>query len=414
MSFSRSPERDFEPNRAVDRLVDHIGDLGLTYELERNGDDDFPIYKASIYDHRNLAKWIGGGKGFDQQCLASALAESIQHHTAFNAVLEYDDSEMPLLPPAELLHAPPIERFEKYSHIFKCNEPTAYFALPYIDIHDKTESIYYPVGLTEPRYNKLPHADRGHADSLVWRSHDTGSSFGMTYNEALLHGMTEWIEKHSFSSFLLACCFETGSDYEITYICKDSLPPHLYALVEHIETQFDDDLSIIKLSNDFDIPCILTTFNRQRDCIVQPKGLACSLHRQYAVEKSIFEALQCRLLRNANTEHKERQVLQNFARYPIFLRAWLLATSGKMNRTAAYQDLPLFDDMNLANQISTISERLDRSGRYKVYRHVFMGEPSGLTSLHVLIPGFNETFLIKEGKFIVEHARRGQVPKGLT
>src|SRR6478609_8283102 len=411
MLLARSPERDFKPAHAVDRLVEHIGNLGLTYELKKHGDDVFPIYKAQIYDHRNQTKWIGGGKGLDQQCVASAIAECIQHRTAFNAVSEYDDGQVPLLRVAQILGAQKSRKLGKYSDIFERNGPTEYSALPYVSISDESDSIYYPVALTEPRYNKLPNADIAQADSLLWRSHDTGSSFGLTYDEALLHGITEWIEKHTFSLFLLATYFEAGSDAEVTHISKESLPSYLLEVIRHIETQFDDNLSIITLNNDFDIPCILTVFNRQQDCVVQPKGLACSLHKQYAIEKSVFEALQCRLLRNANTENKERQILRNFAEYPLFLPAFLLAMSDKTNTTAAYQELPLYDDLNLANQISTISERLERSGGYTIYRHIYKREPGGLTSPNVLIPGFNENFLIKEGKFVVD---RGQARKGLT
>ncbi len=415
MLFEKTPEREFEPSYVVDYLVNHLGNLGLKYRLEKNGDDVFPVYKAFIYDNEKLTNWVGGGKGFKQQCLASALAECLQHYTAFNTILSYDNSQMPLLPPAQVLSSPIIEKFTKYIDIFKNNEQTDYLTLPYIDINDNIQnSIYYPVALTEPRYDKLQNAALVSADSLLWRSHDTGSSFGLTYNEALLHGITEWIEKHSFSLFILAHCFENGSNHEVNYIDKDSLPKHISEAIKHIETQFNDDLSIILLTNDFDIPCILTLFNRQTDCIVQPKGLACSLHRQYAVEKSIFEALQCRLLRNSNAEQRERQILNNFANYSVFLRGYKLAINNKISRTTDYEDLPLYADLDLAKQIFTISERLERSGGYKIYRHIYKDEAGGLTSLHVLIPGFNESFLIKEGKFVVERTQKGQAPKGLT
>ena len=411
MLLERSPERDFEPSYAVDYLVDYIGNLGLEYHLEKTGDDVFPVYRASIYDNQNLTRWLGGGKGFKNQCLASALAECLQHHTAFNTILSYDSSQMPLLPPARFINAPIFEKLDKYSRIYKNNQQTNYFTLPYTDIRNTKNKIDYPIALTEPRYDKSRFAAMGGADSLLWRSHDTGSSLGITYDEALLHGITEWIEKHSYSLFILACCIENDANQEINHIDRDSLPRPTLELIEHIEREFDDNISIISLSNDFDIPCILTMFNRQEDCIVQPKGLACSLHRQYAVEKSIFEALQCRLLRNSNAEMREKQILNNFADYPVFLRAYQLAISDKINRTTDYQDLPVCDDLNLAAQISTISERLERNGGYGIYRHIYRDEPGGLTSLHVLIPGFNESFLIKEGKFVVERTQRGQARK---
>ena len=407
MLLERSPERDFDPSYALDYLVEHIGALGLEHRLEKTGDDVFPVYRASIYDNQKFTKWIGGGKGYKKQCLASALAECLQHHTAFNTILNYDSSQMPLLPPAQFLNAPVVEKLDKYSRIYKNNLQTEYFTLPYTDISNTENVINYPIALTEPRYDKSRYATMGGAESLLWRSHDTGSSLGITYNEALLHGIMEWVEKHSYSLFILAGFIENDPSHEVTHIDRDSLPRPTTELVEHIETQFDDNISIISLSNDFDVPCILTMFNKQTDCSVQPKGLACSLHRQYAVEKSIFEALQCRLLRNSNAEKRERQILNNFADYPVLLRAYQLAISDKMNRTIDYQDLPLCDDLNLAAQVHTISERLEKSGGYRIYRHIYGDEPGGLTSLHVLIPGFNESFLVKEGKFVVERTQRG-------
>lgn len=410
MSY-RSPERDFDPGESFDRLVSYIERFQLSYNLESHGVEPYRIFKSFVSDHRESRAWIGGGKGYGQQGMTSALAEALQHHLSFTTISHYDREQLPLLPVSTILSSPVLAKYAKYGRLFEhCND-TEVFALPFTNIHDDSaspECIYYPVALTEPRYQKLQNAKPVSADGLSWRSHDTGSALGLTYDECLLHGMTEWIEKHSLSEFLVRNFFGPDSGRKvISYLDKSTLPADLRELVQHIERQFDDELSIIALVNEFNIPCVLTLFTRQRDCVAQPKGLACSLHREYAVEKSLFEALQCRLLYTPAANARELTIAANFNKYPLFFSAYTFAISDIPADSVGYPELPLCADIALADQIATISDRLMDAGGYQVYRHIYDSGDGGLTSMHVFVPGLNETFLVKEGKFVVERNCKG-------
>jgi len=402
--FNKTPEREFDPEYCQEYLFSYLNRLGLCYKLEKYG-DKFPIYKAFIVDELNKRKYIGGGKGYKTQGIVSALAECSQHYLSYNTVSNYQSNKIQILSSTELLNFVPIESFAKLSKLFNFDEKKVFSTLIYQDIFDPKNLFYYPLCLTEIRYNKLNNVEGD--NSLSWRSHDTGSSLGMSYNEALLHGINEWIEKHSYSIFLLEHFFSKNN--KVLFLQKESLPLYISELVNYIEKTFSDNLLIIVLKNDFGIPCILTLFSNQLDCTLQPKGLGCSLVKEYAIEKSIFEALQCRLLRNSNSVKKEITSLQNFSKYPLFLKAYKLDFSQINSYFINYDDLFSYDCSNLSEQISYIYKLLYNQGGYKVYRHVFLAESSGLTSLQVLIPGLNETFLVKEGKFIVEKLKRGKL-----
>ncbi len=223
----------------------------------------------------------------------------------------------------------------------------------------------------------------------------------MSYNEALLHGINEWIEKYSISLFVINHFFSSKKN-NATLVNKCSLPRHMCELIYQIEEKFNDKLSIVLLKNEFGVPCILTHFNHQPDCIAQPKGFSCSLDRQYALEKSILEALQCRLLRNHNAVAREKTTSNFLDRYAPFFNAYKLSTLSLDSDIISYQEIPTHSYMEVSEQIVTLSRLLEKEGGYKIYQHIFNQDYSLFHSLHVLIPGLNESFLIKEGKLIYE------------
>lgn len=399
--FEQTPERSVEATESLSRLKAYISDLGLSLMIEQYGNIEFPVHKAFIFDKAHNQKWIGGGKGYKKQGVISAIGECFQHYLSFNTIKSYLPQDLCLLSSQELLEPPVLARFPKYAALFKSAKSEPFLTLNFQNIINEHDTLHYPLSLIEVHYNKL-NTPKESSARLAWRAHDTGSSLGLSYHEALLHGINEWIEKYAFSQFISNVFFLKKTD-QFFKLNKESLPPHILELIRTIETTHNDRLSIVFLKNEFDIPCFLTRFEHQVGYLVQPRGFSCSLNKQYAVEKSIFEALQCQLLRNKNTVQREKDISEALTKYPLFLEAYLFDLSKHNHKTIDYHEIPHHTCTDVEKQVQLISQKLQHSG-YQIYQHTYRREACGLHTLHVLIPGLNENFLIKEGKFVYEHS----------
>ena len=398
MFFLKSPEREFETQVAQATLLNCNKEFKLQFEQHEFG-EQFPIFKTYLTDESHN-QFIGGGKGFGILGQVSSLAEALQHFIEYSTIYLLNKNQQTTFLSAEkIFTAPHLNKYIKYKNLLEKYPNKHYECLSYQNFANKKEYLYYPLAMSQVRYKYFANPNAIDIQDLAWRSHDTGSSFGLSFSEAMLHGINEWIEKDSYAKFLINSFF-TRSAAPAKIISRQTMPAYIQEFIKYINEKFADDLIIIDITSELKIPSFVVTFQNQSDCHIQPKGLACSLDKDYALEKAIFEALQCRLLYNENSKLRQLQMTDNFSKYQMFLNACILNLDKLNKHEVNFADLPNYNNLTVNEQVAHINNTLIANS-YIIYYRKFM-ETQNYCSLHVLIPGMNESFLIKEGKFIHE------------
>lgn len=402
----RTFERALKPAQALSLLKGLSADFNLSITTELFG-ETISIYKCYLKATNRDGKieniFIAGGKGFGQQCQTSAIYEALQHFIAYQSI---QNESYPI-------HYRTLNEIAAKDYLLSHHVLPEVITrapdrkLPWLTYQSYTDkqTIQYPLPLTEIRLNLLP-AFAEYSD-LNWRSHDTGSAIGCSFVEASIHGINEWIERDAYALFLVKNILKKPST-PIRVIKKDSLPAKLKELVKNIEETYQDNLIIVDITSDIQVPSFLVSFTRQNS-LMQPKGFGTSLSKAYALERALFEALQCRCLRNSNTEKLQAKISANFANAPLLLRAakceLLPLIEENRYQVTHYESLIDYSELsNLSSQLDRLKQLLHARGLTAFY-HQYYSNENGITSLSVLIPGLEEFFLVKSGTFIMPKAR---------
>jgi ribosomal protein S12 methylthiotransferase accessory factor len=399
-------ERSLKPSQALSLLQELSTDFHLSPTTEIFG-ETVPIYKCYLKAGRHENIFIAGGKGFGQQCQVSAIYEALQHFIAYQSI---QDKNHPI-------HYMALNEIKDKDYLLSCNFlpeviiKTPDRKLPWLTYQSYTDTqvIHYPLPLVEVRLNLLP-AFNEYSD-LTWRGHDTGSAIGCSFFEASIHGINEWIERDAYALFLVKSILKKSIN-PINVIDKHSLPPRLNELVKNIEVDYQDDLIIVDITSDINVPSFLVSFTKQNS-LMQAKGLGTSLSKSYAIERAIFEALQSRCLRNTNTEILEEKISADFESAPLLLRAakcdLLPLIEEGAYRVVHYENIIDYSDISdLSSQLDCLNRLLHTRG-LKAFYHQYYSNENGITSLGVLIPGLEEFFLVKCGRFIMPNARAANI-----
>ena len=211
-----------------------------------------------------------------------------------------------------------------------------------------------------------------------------------SYDEALIHGISETLERDALSYFM----FDTFIIKKpIIKISNQSLPNYLQEIVCQLEIKYSDEIHLIKLPSRHGVPAYAATFTKQ-PFQIQPAGFGASLNAAYAAERAILEALQMLHVYNhlseecidlTKTRLRQFPVLFNCLRFNLieiisagyFVSENFQDTSYKLTEIGVKPYLKILID--------------------KIYQHhsiilidTILAAEDGLTCLNVLIPGMEE------------------------
>ncbi len=135
---------------------------------------------------------------------------------------------------------------------------------------------------------------------IIWR-HKTyaasnGLASGTSYEEAVIHGAMEVMERDAHSYFLIDTFVLNKSPRVLDF---KTLPKDIKKLVRKIERQYQNSVVILELPSRFGVSAYMAFF-LNADFEINPRGCGASLNAHYALERSIYELVQ---LYNLNHGH---------------------------------------------------------------------------------------------------------------
>ncbi|SEN64310.1 ribosomal protein S12 methylthiotransferase accessory factor [Pseudomonas sp. ok272] len=190
-------EREFSPSEALSRIENIISSLSLTFTAQ-HADSSKLVATAELFDKNNNLVDSGAGKGPDS--LIGALAESIEHLSASQHIPDN----------ITVKHCTFIAKQKAAKHdgflnnLSSRDDAIDTFKLTTLD---NSKAIFVPSLLLCPGAIDAPSSNVVLSSQFLSRySSNSGTAFGCTQPEALLHGIHEIIERHTLSCFFMAIC----------------------------------------------------------------------------------------------------------------------------------------------------------------------------------------------------------------
>ena len=165
--------------------------------------------------------------------------------------------------------------------------------LPWVIVteYKSKESYAVPLATLDTKYpfNRLAEDKFDYCQHRLYAS-TNGLAASASYDEALLHAISEIIERDAISYFLLDTFLLKQS---INIISQTSLPEYLQTLIKQIESLYNNKVLLIQLPSRYNVPVYCAVLTEPGEFSKIPaKGFGASLNAHYAAERAILEALQ--------------------------------------------------------------------------------------------------------------------------
>lgn len=350
--------------------------------------------------------FLGGASGFPQLAKVKALYESLEKSISFkicnhNLIDELNFFSTATSPSTQFLLDKQLmprlllqENYQKNCH-------------PWIELthyQNTSQTINYPLGLI---YTSIPPFNNFKQDYLCELSDKTGLAIGATPDEAIIHGINQWIERDAYSLFLLKSVINK-TPKPARLVSKDTLPEDLAQIVLSIEKHYNEHLIIMEITSDINFPSFVVSFTKQ-NMYLQPQGFGASLAKETALSRALFESIQYKDRFNQNAKAYREENVAFFSKYPLLLKAMI----GDLQRVI---DEKLYIEVdwrtissaalneNLSQQIQFMANLLAKIGA-NIYTKILYKSSTGVAITYTLIPELENFSLIRDAKFLPIKAR---------
>ncbi|MCY4444213.1 MAG: YcaO-like family protein [Proteobacteria bacterium] len=428
----------------AERSCDHHCANRIIYQwLDREGikakvvfnNPEYQVGYINLYDHKDRLIIGGGGKG--DTYLLSALAEAMEHYHLLKHSLQdktktghnfqyistqdiYKQESLKKCGIMRSLKDYPSQKLAAYDY-YEFAKHTSYtafipalFTNPLFLTHSKDNA-------SQSLYNESSQSNFNEAESFLCRyAYSTGTSFGITLEDALLHCLNENIERHYLS------CYYLHLINQKTSIRFQEIPLNNLKSQLHHKANFVDFMDnnyrwkVIVASNpamaDLKFCLVVGSPLKQEASTASLSfsniGVGLSLYGDIALHRAIGEFCQSHFLKNAQQTKKDldiAQFLSKSALHPLIdlsrkqLPQTPLADFIKPSKQAIK---PLFNNQSYLRphqQLSLISELLYQSG-YKVLYHLLSKPYDPFIVASLIVPGLERFHLIREGIIVAPQA----------
>ncbi|CAM4433286.1 YcaO-like family protein [Pseudoalteromonas maricaloris] len=236
------------------------------------------------------------------------------------------------------------------------------------------KEVYIPHCLVNHNYynNK---AELSEAEEFFTKySTTSGTAFGATKIDAILHGTLELLERH-YTSLLYLNLLGIDSDAHFSIVNPASFPlesKKIYSTIK--ERSVDLDVTTITLTNSDNISWFLTMCHNPSSREFLPKwGAGCSLNPHVALYRSLTECLQ--MVDSTRPDIAEEKIQYVIEEYPALAAVFFLDvdTLPLQNISFECSDIKTKKLMELkANeQLDVLFDTLQKSGRSLYYRELY-------------------------------------------
>ncbi|RAP37090.1 hypothetical protein B1207_06630 [Legionella quinlivanii] len=342
---------------------------------------------------------LGGASGSEPQAKVKALFESLEKSIGIslyknNLLNQY------LFSTAK---SPSTSFLTKHQLMPKLLLEESYQTKPYpwVKLHHLSNKsrLYYPLALI---YTFIDE----HIASL---SNDIGLAIGATREEAIIHGINQWVERDAYSLFLLKTVLH-HNPVPARVIRKNTLPPSITEIIAAIEQHYDENILVMDITSDNSIPAFVVSFTRQT-MLLQPQGFGASLSKEAALKQALYESVQYKERFNDNARAYREQNARFFENSPLLLKAMIgdlqVLVDNKISVEMDWDEVPSYClPNNLSQQIQLMVERLEAC-QANIYIADLYQSSTGVAITYTLIPELENFSLIRDAKCVAikERAR---------
>ena len=385
-------ERQFTSWQAMNRIKDIFSKLGLSI-VDECIEVDFLASHLTVEDgHEVIAS--GSGKGVHHRI--GAMAECLEHYLTETYLAEFETCRSSHeIADQDVLKQDGI--IQSLRGFLDCETPVVSMRL-YLD--DSSSEVMVPHILINPAVANVSGCDSDANGYLSRYSSNTGTAFGLTESEAILHALMECIERHTQSELFLSMIGQINSKFFLFDKNKTFYLPPFRELLRNLPS-FNIFAQAAAGGTWFFLAS--EAYPRMRLCEF---GAGCSLSLQHALERSITEYAQCIGLTGGLETDEDRRAHRLFDELPGLRRLETLAVNNEHFDDGCFIRLTSLAEL-LGNHTQNYDfhspdellghcvDTLDQEGRPVIYKVNSVGESGYIARVYV--PGFNRFHLIRSG-----------------
>ncbi|MCO6060210.1 YcaO-like family protein [Pseudomonas sp. MOB-449] len=360
-------------------LKQAIDGLGLRCVVDKV---DAYVAISALYDPAGSLVSEGAGKGFC--CDIGATAEAIEHYC-----LQMEGGNETCLYPSKFISLQEsvlkdgvIRNLSNFDGLLECVE---------------FKAVYGDGKVIIPKILVSPEDDiQASPDCLFLERYSTnsGSAFGCTFEEAILHGVNEVLERHVLSLVMLDIVDES-SLVKVNKLSSEFLD----SVFLSVDLAFSEETRVYYVSDVFGgFFCLAVRDCQEEDFLLPQIGSGCSQSFTLALTRAVFELRQAEALYG----YEERLVDEQAARIMSKSKRLEGLRSLYPRRIFSSDEMPSLIDVNSqqpARQLEEIIRRLNANG-FEVYYRVVRKINSSSVVTQVYIPGMERLNLIRSGKWV--------------
>ena len=379
-------ERDYYPATSEHLIRNAISSLNLT-ETARYSNSLQTVATCSLHTKKGDLVSEGAGKGL--HCIVGALAESVEHY-----LMQQPHENALIATTTEIRKQPALALDGIIASL-----PAGHKKLDCVLMSDDllAEPTKVPLILLQPEAVVSEKLTIDPELSFMARySTNSGSAFGCSRNEAILHGLNEVIERHILSNLLMTLCGQHESMALYT-LEPGTLEDAFSELPDFIPNAKEMKILFYKslFGSFFSIAVPKRPQGRYPICLL---GSGCSMDLGTSIRRSATELVQALELFDETERAQDEKAYELLDPCPSLRPLIKLDTL----RNKIFNASPLFpaDTLTVEDQISVITRRLNQTG-FQVLSRCVKELPNGCAVTQVYIPGFERFNLIRSGLPVV-------------
>ncbi|MHC8320602.1 YcaO-like family protein [Pseudomonas sp. GB2N2] len=389
-------ERELTPTDALFNIMSTIHTLGFAAVARYAGPSKL-VATAELFDKNNNLVESGAGKG--PNSLIGALAESIEHYSIFNS----SANDASLHRGDAITAQKAVERDGIINCLPGAEELLECFELTTLC---KEESLLIPCILLCPATEKNRHGDQSISIQFLARySSNSGTAYGCTEAEALLHGTHEIIERHILSLFYMSVC-GIGPKIKLyapsSALLNKALQNDAYALANAAKLQIVVIKDVLSVYFSVAFPK-----NGPGGSHLSQIGSGSSLDICTAIQRAVTEQLQSSELYDATEELMDKKTLV------------LLSCSDKLKNLIDFRPIrtEIFPTLEapaqiptetVPEQLKTLQKNLTQSG-FKLFHRTIQHHSENSIVTQSYIPGLERFNIIRNGRLVApQHILRAE------
>lgn len=406
MSFGKF-ERTANTNSAVSEALDFAKKNNLKIEYNSVG-VFLKTSNCKIFDESGYFT-EGRGKGLEEQSIASAIFEAIEHYFYFTEDINSNGDLM------ELNLKDTDNKLNDISPDFNliCRDKKIILRrLSFSRIDDENDNLLYPAILTNPFYrsNNINEQNDICSYRLNRYATNSGTASGLNKNEALLHALLETIERDGIAIELLRTIIRKNP-FPVREINVNTLPDDLKTLYDSACKESNGNIKLYNITSDVGIPTILSGLSVGNPIEYCFYGSGSSLSVHYATERAILESVQGFHIQNEYNVTLQKPIKEFFEGMSLYQRCnlsegYFLYRGGKsiIDFFDIKNPLKYNNDISVEFQINFIVNILKDLGMDVYYRTIF---ENTISVIQVIVPQFDRFHLVSNG-VLVAPSNRGK------